>query len=243
MLRTLRPMIGYTLAARDGDLGKINDVLFDDASWNVRYFVVDTGGWLAGRRVLISPHVVGRPDAETKHLPVNLTKDQVQHSPDVSVDPPVSFQHLTPLHSYYGWPLWWGVAYVPPPIPQDELQPRPGDPHLRGIKEVHGYHLHAPDGEIGHVEDMIAELDAWMIRYLIVDTKNWLRGRRVLISPDWIEHIGWAAREVKVSMPRAAIENSPEFDPSAPVNREYEVRLYDYYGRPVGHLPGAGEER
>jgi hypothetical protein len=82
------------------------------------------------------------------------------------------------------------------------------------------------------VEDFIVITDDWIIRYIIVDTKNWLPGKKVILSPEWIEDISWADSSVTISMTKAAIEESPEYDPSLPINIEYEARLYDYYGQP-----------
>ncbi|MBK9166200.1 MAG: PRC-barrel domain-containing protein [Bryobacterales bacterium] len=107
-----------------------------------------------------------------------------------------------------------------------------GDPHLRSVREVSGYRIRAADGEIGRVADFIVDTDGWAIRYLVVDTRNWLPGRKVLVAPRWVQSIDWGDRLVHVRLHREDIKNSPEFDPNEPVNREYEARLYDYYGRP-----------
>ena len=95
-----------------------------------------------------------------------------------------------------------------------------------------GYKIHAEEGQIGHVEDFIVHEDDWAIRYMVVDTRNWLPGRKVIIPPDWIKDISWMDSEVLVDVSKEVVKESPEFDPAAPVNREYETRLYDYYGRP-----------
>jgi hypothetical protein len=107
-----------------------------------------------------------------------------------------------------------------------------GDPHLRSVGEVAGYHIEASDGEIGHIEDFIFDDETWKIRYVVVDTKNWLPGRKVLVSPLWVEDVSWRKRRVRVDLTQEEIKSSPEYDPTAPVNRQYEERLYDYYGRP-----------
>jgi hypothetical protein len=60
-----------------------------------------------------------------------------------------------------------------------------------------------------------------------------LPGKKVLVAPTWIESVSWSESKVHVVLSRETIKNSPEFDPTVPVNREYEARLYDYYGRPV----------
>lgn len=246
MLRSLKTVHGYAVKATDGNIGKVHDFFFDDEFWLVRYLVVDAGGWLTARKVLITPGVVvGTPDWASQTLSVALTRQQVGKSPDIDTDRPVSQQQETLLRQHYGWPFYWMPgssavpAAVPAPPPHDAVQrpgrdaKREGDPHLRSVREVTGYHIQASDGRIGHVEDFVAEDDVWEIRYLVVDTRNWLPGRKVLISPQWlVGPIDWAERTVKVFMTKLQIENSPLFDPEAPVNREYEVRLYDFYGRP-----------
>jgi hypothetical protein len=103
---------------------------------------------------------------------------------------------------------------------------------LRSIQELQGYKISVLDGNIGHVEEFIADDSNWFIRYMVVDTKNWLPGRKVLIAPDWIEQVSWNDSKFYVDLPRELIKDSPEYDPAAPVNRQYEARLYDYYGRP-----------
>lgn len=246
MRRSLNNLVGYTIQAKDGDIGKVCEFYFDDQSWTIRYVVVDTGGWLSGRKVLISPVVFDSPDWESGTFPVNLTKEQVQSSPGIDTDRPVSRQHETELHGYYGWPVYWGSAaafggvqasplLVMETVREDEAPAEePGsDTHLRSTSEVTGSRIEATDGEIGHVEDFTVEEETWSIRYLLVDTSNWLPGRRVLLSPQWIKRVSWAESKVVVDMTRDAIKNSPEFDPRKPVALDYEGKLHDYYGRPL----------
>lgn len=252
MLRLLEPLLGYEIEATDGEIGRVHDILFDDRSWKVRYLVVDTGKWLSGRRVLISTEVVKTPNWSSERVPVELTKKQIEESPDVDTKVPnvaYPLEGLVGLHAYYGWAPWWGAEWVPSPIPpagpglgetSDQAAKR-GDPHLRGVREVVDYRIAAKDGDIGHVEDFIAELDDWVIRYLVIDTRNWIPGRKVLSAPNWVEDISWADRHVRMGMTKKQIEDSPKFDPSKPINREYELRLYDYYGRPVYWASSIGQ--
>jgi hypothetical protein len=247
MLLSLISLRKYAVAARDGDIGAVHDFLFDDEFWTVRYLVVDTGRWLPGRKVLLSPRVIGAPAWHELKAPVDLTREQVQSSPDIDTNQPVSRQRQMDLHRHYGWPFYWEGAGVWPnlvaPVPPAPVAALPGkaeeetekrDPHLRSLREITGYHIEASDGSIGHAEDLIANDTSWEIRYLVVDLHNWLPGRKVLISPEWlVGPISWAERTVKVFMTKESVRNSPEFDPGAPVNRDYEVRLCDYYGRPA----------
>lgn len=116
---------------------------------------------------------------------------------------------------------------------KDSEKGKEDNPHLRSIEEVNGYSIRALDGSIGHVEDFIFEDSTLIIRYMVIDTRNFLPGRKVLISPEWIKNVDWKSKEVSVNMTCDAIKNSPEFDPTAPVNRAYELQLYDFYGRPA----------
>ncbi len=250
MLRSALKLKGYRIEAQDGPIGKSNDLFFDDAHWVIRYLVVDTGAWLPGRRVLLSPVALGRPDWSLKAFPVNLTKEQIERSPGVASDQPVSRQLEGEVVDYFGWPEYWPPAVLPvgtiaagnppPPIaPQvkpepagDDETPQRGDPHLRSIQEVAKYHIQARDGEIGHIEDFIVDDEAWSIRYVVVDTRNWLPGRKVLLAPDWFSKFDWHASTAATELSRDTVKQAPAYDPSQPVNRDYEGRLYDFYGRP-----------
>lgn len=246
MLRSAKDLAGYVLKATDGEIGRCKDFLFDDEQWTVRYMVADTGKWLPGRKVLISPISLGDPDWPSGIFPVTLTKKQIEEAPDLKEDAPVSRQYESKWFSYYHYPYYWGSGGVwgigsMPTAPSAEKEKEPaqaieeeesGDSHLRSVQEVAGYHIQATDGEIGHVEDFVLDDETWMLRYVVVDTRNWLPGKKVIVPPSWVESVDWTSEKVSVDFTREKVKNSPEYDPAAPVNREYEERLYDFYGRP-----------
>lgn len=234
------------MGATDGEIGEVREFYFDDASWTIRYLVVETGSWLAGRKVLISPFALKSVDTEHATIPVNLTKEQIKSSPDVDTEKTVSRQHELNLYNHYGWPYsdpvgmgfygGWGFAgMVDARVPfEDQIaiqksQQHPGDPHLRSNKEVKGYTIHAIDGEIGEAEDFIIDDTSWAIHFMVVDTGNWLPGKKVLISPKWIREIKWETSEVFVDLSVDAIKNSPEYDPEVTFPETYETTLYEYY--------------
>ncbi|MBN1475198.1 PRC-barrel domain containing protein [Candidatus Sumerlaeota bacterium] len=247
MLRSLSEMRGYSILATDGHIGKAHDFLFDSLTWTLRYLVVKTGPWLLERRVLISPVALGDPDWTKREFPVNLTRDQVKSAPEIDLDKPVSLQRQVDLHTHHRWPLYMpaplvGGGGVPPAAPvipmgepesQEKVKER-GDPDLRSHREVTGYHISAIDGEIGHVEDFIADDSQWCLRHMVIDTRNWLPGRKVLIPTDWVEDVDWEERTVHVSLDRETIRSSPEFDPSLPVSPEHDKQLRDHCGRSQG---------
>ena len=246
MLRSLKALQGYTVVAKDGDIGKVYDFYFHDDTWVIRYLVADTGHWLPGRKVLLTTSALGRPNWAGFTFPVTLTREQVQKSPEIDTDKPVSRQQEAELHNHFGWPVYWmdpgDEAWpAPPPMtpvspatkPSEPLSEQHADPHLRSVREVTAYHIQASDGEMGHVEDFIVEDTLWIIRYMVVQAGKWFPAKKVLIAPEWLQKIRHSERKVDVSVTRESILNCPEFNPRAAVNREYEARLYDYYGQPA----------
>src|SRR4051812_5259716 len=180
MIRTIKQIRGRTLAARDGHIGRVTDLFFDDAFWHVRYFVVETGPDWKNRTVLIAPEAVHPVDWTDENFPVDLTVDQVRHSPRVETDQPISRQQEEELRRYYAWPMYWDgvlgpagiIAPIPIPAPPPIApQPRPGNPHLRSAELTLGYRLEASDGKIGHVDEFLIDERSWEIRYLVIDTR------------------------------------------------------------------------
>ncbi|NNC89768.1 MAG: PRC-barrel domain-containing protein [Akkermansiaceae bacterium] len=250
MLRSALSFIGHRLSAQDGFIGHCSDFLFDDEAWVARYLVADTDEWFSSRRVLISPYALTDPDLgkASTEIPVNLTKQQIEDAPGLDTDAPVSRRHEAEMAKFYQQPFYWegrmlwGSTLFPtfkdPPTPEELAQhienlDEIDASHLRSVHDVIDYRIAASDGEIGHVEDFIFENATWAIRYLVVDTRNWLPGRKVLISPEWTRDIDWYEARVAVDMTRDEIKDSPRYDPLKPVNRDYENEMYDYYGRKV----------
>jgi len=235
-LRRLADITGYRLHARDGEIGRLRQVYFDDERWVVRYFVVRTGSWLLGQDVLVVPTVVSAVDGEARCLQVDLTREQIKHSPSVGTELPVSRHYEQEYYRYYGWePYWSGdplLGPMPPVMPPaDGEEPRPpAHPHLRSSDEVSGYRIHAQDGEIGRVSDFLLEDPGWAVRYLEVDIGRWLAGKRALLAPPWIERIDWSTHEVVTTLTRDAIQTAPAYDPSMIISRDYQVALYKHYG-------------
>jgi hypothetical protein len=256
MLTNAAHLKGLVIRATDGELGTLDEVYFDDETWAVRYLTVETGGWLGGKKVLISPFSVAQTDWEARRLDVRLTKKQVENSPDIDTQKPVSRQHEAELLGYYGYPYYWGGPYLWGPtlypggldmpvtardeVLADRIQRESNDSHLRSAEAIKGYSLEASDGEIGHVDGFVLDDEAWTIRYIEVATRNWWPGKKVLVSPAWIERVSWAASKVYVALSRETIKTGPEYVESMPLSREYENKLYSHYGRPPYWLPEHG---
>ena len=250
MLTNANNVKGLVIRAKDGEIGTVDQLYFDDETWAIRYLTAETGSWLDDRKVLISPFSVLNVDWQAKRLDVALTRKQVEHSPDIDTHRPVSRQYETEYLGYYGYPNYWGgpflwgpVSYpmglAIPPITStskealaDKIRRASTDSHLRSNQAVTGYHIEAEDGEIGHVAGFVVDDEAWAVRYLEVTTQNWWPGKKVLVSPAWIQRVSWIDSKVYVGLYRDAIKTAPIFTESAPLTREYEDRLYVHYGRP-----------
>jgi len=243
MLRNVTRLKGFTIRARDGDMGIVDQFYFDDESWAIRYLVINAGDWFGGRLALVSPLALRKVDWQSRLLDVALTKKQVEDSPPIDTQKPVSRQHEAAYLRYYGYPSYWAAPNYPAALAVQkdavaeakELQAsagrEPADSHLCSTEAVTSYHIEAVDGEIGHVRDFIVDDETWAIRYLEVDTHNWWFGKKVLVSPQWINRVSWTESKVYVNLTRETIQNGPEWIESIPVDREYEKRLYDYYAR------------
>lgn len=232
MLRSMKQMDGFTVVASDGEVGTVANFLFDDEKGTVRYLVVDTGGWLIGRTVLLSPHAVQQVAWRARNIHVLLTKEQVENGPNVDTDKPVSRQYEASLFNHYGYPYYWtgplawGTAPYPmPAMPASAIDPvfqtRPfgafpqrkqGDPQLRSADAIMGYGIESLDGKVGHVEDFLFDDVDWSIVALVVATKNWWPDRHVLLSLNLVERVSWEDKAIFVSADRTYIELSPDFD-------------------------------
>src|SRR5665213_21049 len=217
MERNINGLIGYTIEATEGEIGKVADFYFDDETWTIRYMIVKTGNWLSGRKVLISTASLTKPAVKTSLFPVNMTREQIRHSPDIDTDKPVSRQQEAMLNKHHFWQNYWGSGYyggemgIPNkrPIRIKDIDRNPKeDVHLRSIAEVSGYAIHASDGEIGHVGDFIVDDQTWKLADLVVDTHNWIGGKKVLVGVEHVHSISYLNLRVYVHIKKADIVTS-----------------------------------
>ncbi|OGB26659.1 MAG: hypothetical protein A3I66_03705 [Burkholderiales bacterium RIFCSPLOWO2_02_FULL_57_36] len=250
MLQSARKLKGFAIAATDGDIGKVTDIYFDDQKWAIRYFVVDTGGWLTGRKVLISPISIQEVDWERHSVRVALTRQQIKASPGIDTEQPVSRQQEAEFYRHYDYPLYWtgpllwGFGAFPPlgdllhrggaPAEDmgDETDLDHEDSHLRSSNEVIGYDIRETNDLIGHVEDFLFDSRDWSIRFMIVNTRQWWPGKHVMISPQLIQEVNWPSRQVVVNVTREAVENSLEYDPAHPPAEDDSADLYRRFDKP-----------
>jgi len=241
MLSKVKTLKDYKLDSMDGEIGKVKEFYFDDGHWTIRYLIAETGTWLASRQVLISPYALLSIDKEDKTIAVELTNKQIEDSPSLETDKPVSRQWEQKYYGYYGWPAYWNGPYSGGSYPYIERNrdkwgqitkgEKSPNHHLRSTYAVSGYNVHALDGDIGHVEDFILDDETWAIRYLIVNTSNWWSGKKVLVSPQWIERVSWTDSKVFINLSRQTIKESPEYTDESLLTRDYEIGLHGHYNR------------
>ena len=262
MLYKLRDLSHTTLRALDGDVGKVRDVYFDDLDWVVRYLVADTGGWFSGRKVLLSPASVDRIGLDGKEISMNLTKRQIEDSPPVLTDEPVSRRMEARLVQHYGWPAYWTPPFPPmsapdfvpaqsapwghPPDPDDQPLEPVGDVEdqgLRSANEVRGYGIRTGDGDIGQVDDFVCDPEDWRIHYLVVDTRRILPGKKVLVPSGLVGGVSWEAESVLIASTKEALRTAPQYEEGTPLDAAMESTLRAHYGRSSAPVRGEGAGR
>jgi uncharacterized protein YrrD len=206
MERNVNNLIGYNLEAADGGIGEVADFYFDDDTWTIRYLVVATGGWLSGRKVLISPHALVQHSWASGVFRANLNREQVRNSPAIDTDKPVSRQQEEELVNYHTWQPYWGTGFYRGGvwgIIREEKTSETGDQHLRSCKEVIGYQIRTTEGDMGHVNDFIMDDQTWKIFYLVVDTHNRIGGKKVLSAVPHIREVQWENSKIVMDMTSA----------------------------------------
>ena len=249
MLRSIRTVLGYTIQALDGYIGLSKDFLFDDRQWVVRYLIVKTEKWLPGRKVLVSPRFINDLNWAARIIKINCSRVSIESSPRLDMHAPVSHEFETAFYDHYTVANHW-------PVTEPRDNPTNGYAHvtknsnhfnntanhnppisktygLQLVSEVTGYNIEARDKLTGHVEDFIVDEHSWQIRYLVIDTRNWLPAPKVIVNPQWFKTVDWNHKKISTRLTARQIKDSPRYHPWDPVNIKSATCLYDYRGRPV----------
>jgi hypothetical protein len=261
MLFAVSGLVGCTVHASDGEVGAVKDFLFDAQTWKIRWMTVDAGAWLPGRRVVfIQPSAIApltlppKPklpmmsSGETLALSVNLAKGQIEAGPHAHQDDPVTRDIEGLLYDYYGWDPYWGASHFGGAVPTEveseivegaarramdaKTPPVDGADHLHGATEFNGYYVHAVDGDIGHVENLLADDANWDIRYLVIATRNWWPGKIVQLSPYAVKEVDWFGEHVNMNVTRDQVRSAPAWDPLAMTDAVSEEELHRHFGWP-----------
>ncbi|MGA9651499.1 PRC-barrel domain containing protein [Pedobacter sp.] len=235
MKRSLKSFSLFSLGATDGEIGKVKELYLDDESWQIRYWVVDTGDWLPKRKVLISVQSLLVPDWENGVFETSLSLDQIKNSPDIDTDKPVSRQQEVELNEHFSWQNYWFLPLtdaVRAALPSDaESNGEPGNPHLRSSDALTGYQIQASDGPIGQLVDFIIETDGWSITDFVVDMGTWLSSKKVLLPVRTVIEINWSSKDVSLALQVQEVKQAHPYDPGSAINNLGDGNFLDFYGR------------
>lgn len=222
MLQNTKDLYGHKLAALDGKIGHVKDFYFDDKIWVIRYLVADTGSWLTGRLVLLSPHAFGNWDQFEQTLHLKLPIKKIEDSPSIESHKPVSRQNEIDYHRYYGWPAYWnggaiwglgGSPLVLPPS-KETLKANHNhhqeDMHLQSSRAITGYQIEAGNETIGHVSGFLVDDRNWTIHKLVVKSGHWYSGQEILVSPHKVERISCTESKVYINLTKSDIQGAKE---------------------------------
>jgi len=240
----------YDVKGGSESIGKLHDVYLDDETWKIKWFVVETGNWFSSNKILVgSEQIISfAPNEASFH--VALTQKDVENAPSASEHPPVGEQHhnqysyIAASHNTLLFPGYAGLMLPTTLIERpsepvgaekelEKLAREQADRHLRSASEIEGYTIHASDGKLGPLSDLVINTEQWAVELLALDTSKWLPGRTVVISPRSIEKISWGDRELTVAMEKETIENSPELHSLKAIQTSYVSKLSDYYRFPM----------
>jgi sporulation protein YlmC with PRC-barrel domain len=192
------------MEAKDGEIGKVEEFYFDDDGWVIRYLVLQTEKWLSGRKVLISPAAVLKGPWKAGSLFVDLTKEQIERSPDIDTNRPVFRQQEMMLYGHYGWPGYWKSGFYGEGVAGDDNNV---DLHLRSSIQVTGYHVHGTDGEVGKLTDFIMDDQTWKITHLVVGLSGQADGSHVLVPVEHIKQMSWKDADIYCDMAAAVVDD------------------------------------
>jgi sporulation protein YlmC with PRC-barrel domain len=254
-----KKLIGDPVDSKNGSIGALKDFLFDDRSWRIRYAVVDTSFWLPNRKVVLAPSSFSAHGLSSDgHLRVDLTKEQIEDSPKLEENLPISRQHESSLHSYFGWTPYWAsmgpiafpyadaplsAAGVPYPIntaPEHVVhtdwaylkkeREKNFDGHLRSLNEILGYKICTHDEEkFGQIENAIIDEKNWLVIDLIFNTHRWLPGGKEFVcSPLFVKKMDIKSKELHIQHDKDTILEAPELDFET-YGSEYRKLLVEHY--------------
>jgi uncharacterized protein YrrD len=228
MMYRASEVLGLKVEATDGRIGKVDDIFFDEAVWKVRHFVVDAGGWIQEREVLIAPQAMTGISITESSIHTELSREKVENSPPLQTDLPVSRQYERFLYEYYGWRPYWvypdgfSLAEVYPPDTGEEKpegRTREQGAGLEGAdvvpmrswRDVSGHRVHAADGFFGHVDDLLLSPTDWSVVGVVVNTAHWWQHHDIVIDVSKVKDVSWENECFEVAMTSQELRDATPF--------------------------------
>ena len=239
MLRSLNAQLKYTVEARDGEAGHLSDFLLDDRTWAVRYAVVDLGKWLPGREVLFAQPGIEGANFESQTLTLNATRAQIEASPDLGENAPVSREYEHYLYEHYRWPAYWAPGFEASALSPDADSPafKAANPHLRSLRELRGYEILVDDKSVGRVDEFMGYEDTWEVPFFVANVGGWFQKERLMVPTKLIQDISFAGHTMALNISTNTLDALPIYDPKAPEAGRLEICVYDFRGKLLSHEP------
>lgn len=222
MTRSYKDFLHWKVTTTDGHERPVADVLLDDRGWSVRYVLVETGGWLHGRQLLISSAAFGAPDSREHVLPIQATLNQMEKSPPLKSHMPVTLAHERALEEYYEWPPREAEGSVLPESVTRQLTPdtqalqdRTVDRHTKPIAgEAHLWSAGAllkmkavtRDRQKSGLDDVLLSEDLHHVAGWIVDARPWMPGGEAMLGPSAVSGVDLNDGVVSLVLERTEIE-------------------------------------
>ncbi|MCM3399368.1 MULTISPECIES: PRC-barrel domain-containing protein [Oceanobacillus] len=233
MMRLTSQLKQFNIHATDGELGKIKDFYFDDRNWEIRYAIVDTRKWLPGRKVLLSPNSFIEVDETNESVNVEFDKLMIRNSPPVPENEDLTKDKENHLIDYFGWNSYTdnalphaerGLLGTFPIIGLENERP-PEEPHLnrngryhehdnylRSEEETNDFKVHAKDGKIGRIVDMIYDTSQWIIEYIVVrSSKSIVENEFYIFHTRQINTVDWFEKDLYINDSLEGILNNKPF--------------------------------
>jgi hypothetical protein len=235
-----KALVDYLIRGKDGLLGSVDDFYIDDNKWIIRYLVVDPTEDLRASPALIPSILMDYPGCRDQDqvLTTVLTRKQVSKSPDVVSSLPMTRWNEIKLSNYYGLAKDSRLVEAKSLSMEFVCEEKGSvfmsdwDPNLKSINKLYDFKINAKDGKVGKLNDFIVDTETWVLFNMVVETDECLLpARKILVSPAWIIKLDASQKSIDMGQSKRRIQNSPDFDPTAPVNRQDDTTLYDYYGR------------
>lgn len=193
----------YRVHARDGTLGAVTDLYFDDVYWQIRYLVVTGGSAKAARRKwLLAPETISRTDRECGLISMALRQAEVHGSPAVAAERTLPRQEESRLRTHYGLADYWPAQ----PAPGVVAPSPPGDGHqLHSLGAILGYRVCAGPDDIGCLSDLVIDDHSWEIESIEVEANPWLPTKRFWVQPAYIQQVRGSRQQIALTIPREAV--------------------------------------
>jgi hypothetical protein len=230
-----------SVLGREGEIGEVHDILLDAERWVVRYLLMEH--WASGRIILLSPLLLGALQLERRRIELALYQEEIEGIPRLDPAGPLTRSQEQLYNLYFCLPDYWkgtdlwgdesSPAELAARLRSDQRfqgQENGQESHLFSARELTHYTVAGQDGEAGRLEDQLVEVGSFAVRYLLLQTAPEAGGRKVLLSPAWVQGVSRSAGSISLRLTRQTLADAPEYEPGQALTPALEKLLAEHYG-------------